>query len=120
MIGPLQQAAAGTDLILVELFLFVITGAASYMAYRTRQIWHKIDSLTEQVDTNSRILVGEEGEPYDGIIPEVKENSARLQQHKELLKRLRRAMQREGHIAEDDAFDLETEYEHEDRFGGDD
>lgn len=106
------QTVAGADLILVELFLFVITGCASYIAYRTRQIWSRIDSLTDQVDTNSRILVGEEGEPYDGVIPEVKENSARLKQHKQLLQRLRAAMEREGHIAPDGGPDLELSLIH--------
>lgn len=119
---PLQSP--GPDLILVELFLFVITGSATYVAYRTRQIWNRIDSLANQVDTNSRILVGEDGEPYDGLTPEVKENSARIKQHKRLLKRLQSAMERNGHISRDGSIDLDNGYDYGDDFmrggGGDD
>lgn len=87
-----------TPTLLVELLILLIGGCASYVAWKARQIWHKMDSLTDQVNTNSRILVGKEGEPYDGIVPEVQKNARRLDNHKQLLRRLKQVVERSDNI----------------------
>ena len=91
----------GGDLILVEVFLFVITACAGYIAWRARQMYNQLDSLTEQVQMNSMHLVGQEGTPYDGIVPKVTENRNQIKDNHNLIQRIQRSLEREGIIAED-------------------
>lgn len=101
---PLQ---AGFDLILVEVFLFVITGCVSYIAWRARQIWHRIDGLVDDVDEHDLIIFGKDGSGFEGVQEKSIRNEERISENREQVKllsrvvsRIKRALVREGVISE--------------------
>jgi hypothetical protein len=90
----LQSVGAGGDLILVELFLFVISCCAGYAAWRLRQIYSRVNNLVDDVEDHELVIFGKDGSGFEGVEEKSVKNEERTQENRKQIKVVSRVVSR--------------------------